>query len=342
MSNKRRFHDEHSNASFAVSAWSAADFLVTAVCSFATFIPGLVIGYFMMGLPSESIGYAILMLFFTALASESLMDLVCQLFVAIPTAILVGQGVLVVLCVFAGGAFIEWHRLGFWIWLSECSLYTWATRGIMMHTARHISYECPAAQITGSAPNSACQFNGLSFPLSADGRVSGLTVMSVNKDLQSDDVWFQFGILLLLTVLFRIATYVLLRFPLDQIVAAVRRLGANSLTETVLAQEDNLVTLTARVKMLEQSNGARGDVPLESAGLSASSSSAVAPSSPPDVLVSMPAVRTFTSRGCALHWSHLSLTLRSNGATLVDDLDGEAQPGRMLAVMGQYRRAIEP
>lgn len=81
----------------------------------------------MMGLPAESIGYGILMLFLTALASESLMDLVCQLFVAIPTAILVGQGVLVVLCVFAGGAFIEWSRLGFWIWLSECSLYTWAT-----------------------------------------------------------------------------------------------------------------------------------------------------------------------------------------------------------------------
>lgn len=198
----------------------------------------------------------------------------------------------------------------------------------MMHTARYISYECPANMVAGGG--GACMFNGLAFPIGADGRVSGATVMSVNKDLNDDDVSYQFGILLLLTGLFRIATYVLLRFPLDQMLAAVRKLASNSLTETVLAQEDSLVTLQARVKMLEQNTGARAEEPIN-----ALSSSAVVPaSSPPDVLVAMPAVRTFTSRGCALHWSHLSLTLRSNGATLVEDLDGEATPGRMLAIMG--------
>ncbi len=221
MVNKRRYHDEHANQSYSTSAWSVSDLLVTSVCTFLTFIPGLLVGYFMMGMPAASVGYVILVLFMVALTAESLMDLLCQLVMYVPTAILVGQGTLVVLCAFAGGAFIDWSRLGFWIWLSQCSLYTWSTRGIMIHVFRHLTYDCPPAFL--DATSQTCQFNGLTYPLEQSGAtVSGTTVLAVSKELYVTDEWYQFGILLLLMGLFRLATYALLRMPWSQLMGRVR------------------------------------------------------------------------------------------------------------------------
>ena len=327
MLNKQRFQHEHANRSYAVSAWSAADFLVTSFCSFLTFIPGLMIAYFMMGLPAESAGFAILMLFTTTMASESLVELVCQLFTYTPTAILMGQGTLVVLCVFAGGAFIDWSRLGFWIWLSECSFYTWATRGMMVHIFRNLDYSCPAELISGAG---SCDFNGLRFPLSGGNSVRGPDVLYVSKGMVEADEWYQWGILFLLMALFRLATYVLLRWPLPLLHSRARRfLGNSRLIDTMLQQQAMVQTLLARVQVLEQPT-------VEAAVPAPATNPACGPSPLAEVALQLPirAATSFHSSSCPLHWKNLNLSLRSNGSRLVDNLVGEAQPGRVLAIMG--------
>lgn len=75
---------------------------------------------------------------------------------------LLSQGTLVLWCGFAGNAFIRWSKVGFWIWLSESSLYTWATRGLMIAIYSRVNYYCPQQAVTWTSNNAAnCVANDL-------------------------------------------------------------------------------------------------------------------------------------------------------------------------------------
>ena len=217
---KQRIHDEHLNHYYSIPAWFIADLVVTSFFTFIMFVPALLIGYGMMGLPDAAIGYTIFALFITALSSESLMELLCQMTMDLPTAILLGQGTLVILCVFAGGAFILWSKLGFWIWLSDISLYTYATRGILIAVYKHVTYSCPNDLVI--ADRTSCQYNLVDYPCDAGNvggqcLISGSSVLKGYKDVSETDEWFQLGMLIVLTAAFRLLTALLLQWPMSHL-----------------------------------------------------------------------------------------------------------------------------
>ena len=213
---KNRVHNERANGLYSTLAWSVSNFMTTALFVFMVYVPALLIGYGMMGLPNAAIGYVILSLFLTALTAEALLELILQFTSHLPTAILLGQGALVILCVYAGGAFIRWSKLGFWVWLSDLSLYTFSTRGMMIAVFRHSDYTCPAELVQGA---DQCSFSAVTYPCQSapndDGSctVSGLNVLRLYQLVPQTDEWFQLGILIVLFVAFRGLTHLFLAIP---------------------------------------------------------------------------------------------------------------------------------
>ena len=336
MTWKQRFHHEHANSSFSTSAWSLATFLSTALFTFITFIPGLVVGYFMMGMPSASIGYVIYVLFLVAMTAESTVDMLCQFINYVPSAILLGQGTLVVLCVFAGGAFIRWSKLDFWIWLSEMSLYTWSTRGIMISTFKHITYDCPLNEFP-SAITATCSSNGIIYPCTNaydaatnTCNIAGSTVLDLYKGVSESDEWYQAGILLLIMGLLRIFTYFLLRFPVLTNPMLMLRLIRGSATHNAEKAVPTPISPVAQAQAQESIELAQVEAAAQKIihvnGVNNEGASAVLPP--------IKRAESFKEQTCSLRWVDLQLKLRSNDKVLVDNLQGEAQPGRVLAILG--------
>ena len=308
FSMKNRSHDERANHLYSPLAWSISDFVVTAFFTFVIYVPALLVGYGMMGLPNAAIGYIILSLFLATLAAESLLGLLCQLTSRLPTAILFGQGVLVISCVYAGGAFISWSNLGFWVWLSELSLYTFSTRGMMIVVYRHLDFMCPANLVL----KGSCVYNGVTYPCeTVDGTcgVTGQSVLQLFKRVPETDEWFQLGMLLVLLTGFRLLTHLFLSFP----VSALIHRSQIWLTSPLKPEAQHPITPESSPPI--QMNELR---------------SPAARSSARPLTVNIKA-----GAGPILQFQDINLNLGTkHGKLLIDRVSGIARPGRVLAVMG--------
>ncbi|KAJ3151865.1 hypothetical protein HDU86_005997 [Geranomyces michiganensis] len=118
-----RFRHEKRNRTARTLDWALSDFAVTAVFTFAAFIPGLLIAMIMMHVPAQAIGFSVLVLWIVALTAESLLDLLTQMVQAVPYAVLVCQAALVLTSVFAGGSFISYDRIESNFWVLHQTLY---------------------------------------------------------------------------------------------------------------------------------------------------------------------------------------------------------------------------
>ena len=225
FSMKNRVHDERSNGLYSTLAWSVSNLITTAVFVFVVYVPALLVGYGMMGLPNGAIGYVIFSLFLTAMTAEALLELILQFTSHLPTAILLGQGALVILCVYAGGAFIRWSSLGFWVWLSDLSLYTFSTRGMMIVVYRNMDYTCPATLVSSSE---LCSYNAVTYPcqsgLNNDGSctVAGTNVLRMYQQVSETDEWFQLGMIVVLFGGFRLLTHLFLTVPPREMAVRIR------------------------------------------------------------------------------------------------------------------------
>ena len=225
FSSKNRVHDERANGLYSTTAWSLSTFAVTALFVFAIYVPALLVGYGMMALPDSAIGFVIFTLFLTALTAEALLELLLQFTSHLPTAILLGQGALVILCVFAGNSFIRWSSLGFWVWLSDLSLFTFSTRGMMIVVYRDMHYTCPPAYVSAAGQ---CTYNAITYPcasaVSGDGSctVAGSAVLQLYQHVSETDEWFQLGMLVVLLAGFRLLTHVFLHLPPREMVVRLR------------------------------------------------------------------------------------------------------------------------
>ena len=194
---KERVKDENANGLYSYTAWTVANFITSCIANFCVYVPTLLIAFGMMGLPNAAAGTVIAFIFMIAMTSEAMVELFCHFTRHLPTAILLGQGSMVILCVYAGGAFIRWSELGFWVWLSELSLYTFSTRGMLIAVYKHLEYSCPADLMNGNG----CSYQGVQYtcdgPIAADGgcQVSGMTVLQQYQRVDQTDEWTQFGYL---------------------------------------------------------------------------------------------------------------------------------------------------
>lgn len=299
---KQRFHHERANGSYDVLPWALADTLVTSFYTLITFSPGIMMAYFMQGMPNAAAGYVFINLFVTALVALGMMELVAQFFSDMSTSSIVGQGLFVVLTGFTGGSFIRWEKVPrYWEWLSELSVYTWSSRGLLIEVHKHVSYKCGAAVDIATR---SCSYAGLSFPCSAafdsatsTCEVSGQDFLRLQKGVSATDSWFQFGILIVFFVGLRLVIFLFMCYPPSFIWCRIMRVRSSA------AQPIEAVAQMA--------------VPVREEEMK-------------QVVVGAAA----HSKSADLVWSNITLKLRTNDKVLVDGVSGVAQPGQVLAIMG--------
>jgi len=346
MTSKERYLHERANNSYAVAPYWFAEFLVAAVASFLAFIPGLLISYGMMGLPSESIPFAILILYFCVLVAEAVCQATTQFTKNSSYAMVAAQGIFVCLCVFAGGSFIRWEYIPQgWVWLSEISFYTPITRSLMIDVFARLTYQCDASLV--SATTCSLSSQGLSMPcvaVNVDGscEVAGSTVLLERLGVSSgDDKWFDFGVVVILLVVTKLCIYVLHWYPWEEIVSAFHKAKGGAVVQAIVRNNIRLNYLATRLGLLK-SEDASESFDHESARLKTS----VAPSSTDSTAPVASLGANYISEAAALTaaltaqrvkkvvWKDLTLTLPDSGQVLVDHLKGYATAGRVLAIMG--------
>ena len=295
--------DEVANGLYSYAAWTLSNFLTSALWIFIVYVPALLIAYGMMGLPNAAIGTIIAFIFMLAMTSEAMVELFCHFTDHLPTAILVGQGSMVILCVYAGGAFIRWSQLGFWVWLSDLSLYTFSSRGMVIAVFKRLEYSCQAADVTGSVCTDSSV--GISYPcdgaLAADGscQVAGLSVLQNYLRVQETDEWQQFGYLVALFCGFRLLVHLCFLFPPREVVTHAYHALFSS---TPAVKAGGLLSKT--------------------------------PAAHPHTAIPLSPL-TSPTHGPSLRFQDVTLTLNNHSAkVLVEHISGFAQSGRVLAILG--------
>jgi len=315
--NIERARDEKANQLYSSTAWTVSSFMNSAMFAFLVYVPTLMIGFGMMSYPNDSAGVVIFALFLTALTSESLLELICHFCTSLPTAILISQGFLVILCVFTGGAFIRWSSLGFWVWLSDFSLFTYASRAMIIKVFRDLIFACPSQYLTSASPPS-CSFQGINYPcqgsaLAADGScsVNGSTTLALFQGVTQTDEFFQLGMLIVLMAGFRIINAILFDMPISEIFNKFSFLISSSSagkSAATFSSNDSSVGGAVRVDV--------GGAPIAlERGASLN--------------------RVSDLESLKLTFQNVNLNIGSkSGKLIIDNLCGEARSGRVLAVMG--------
>ena len=295
--------EEHANGLYSYWVWTLVNFVTSALLIFLVYVPSLLIGYGMMGLPAGAIGTIIAFIFMLAMTSEAMAELFCHFTDHLPTAILVGQGTMVILCVYAGGAFIRWNQLGFWVWLSELSLYTFSSRGMLIAVFKRLEYSCAPSSISEGICTDSSGV-GVSYPcvspVAEDGtcQVAGLSVLQNYLGVQETDEWQQFGYLVALFCGFRLLVHLCFLFPPRQVTTR----AYHALVSSTPAVNGGVPTTTSPV------------IPQTSVFMTPIKGRAIGPS---------------------LHFQDVSLTLHTHSAkTLVKNISGFAHSGRVLAILG--------
>lgn len=119
------YQQERQNLAHGVLSFFLAE-LTTILFWGWIFIPGVLIAFFMMGYPTESLGFVVLVTYVAYVAAESLAAMVV-LFTSPNSAlgVMLTQGIMIVMFVFAGGVFID-DVPNYWSWLMELSIFVHA------------------------------------------------------------------------------------------------------------------------------------------------------------------------------------------------------------------------
>lgn len=342
QSNKR-FHHEYANKMYGVFAYWSAEFLATAICSLV-FLPGITIAYFMMGLPGPAFGLTIIATYFLALASEGMIHFITQFSREAAYAVVAAQSALILLCVFTTGSLITENNVpGWWVWVQELSFFAHSSRAIAHSVLGELTYSCvsPATTIVGTN----CQLNGQPylFPCIAGTTcdVRGVDVLHIFKGLQDTPMWLSFLYLVLLSFFFRLGTLVLYRFPFRRFwLQRLQGWTTSTLRDMVFDGTINTQRLQREVGMLKlRLNGldvsSRAAITIQRVWRSFLNLNrfkkavySVIDSKKNHVVLDMRPVSA-----SALIWKNLTLSL-SNGKVLIDNVEGYALGGRVLALMG--------
>eukprot|EP00053_Salpingoeca_punica_P015740 m.145601 g.145601 ORF g.145601 m.145601 type:complete len:1425 (-) comp16788_c0_seq2:22-4296(-) len=354
MLSNSRYHHEHSNHSYHVLPYWAAELVSTLVCS-TIFLPGVTIAFFMMGMPAAAYPFTLLALYFAAVTSEGLVHLVSQFTRINAFAVVVAQSFLIILCVFTVGSLIRESEVPpYWIWLQEFSFFNHAGRAIALSVFAHVDYLCQGNVDTVGAtcslpsqsyvwPCSAAFDAGTSFC-----KVRGSDVLAVYKNLAVTDKWISFLYLIILFIFMRLAVLFMYYFPLEYWTGKLHRLFSSSLATVVLETHVQAQRLGGEVHQLT-SELQRASPTHQAASkiqrywrhmrIRERFRAAVRAVLNGATVGALPSMTASNADGSAappsslLAWRDLTLTL-PNGKVLIDHVDGFATGGHVLALMG--------
>ena len=158
-----------------------------------------------------------------------MVNFISRIFQDATTAIIVCQGVLILLTVFGGGVFIPWNDTPiYWQWLQEISIFTQSSRSVITHVNSYLNYKCVLT-------NSMCNSFGQVFPCDPGSgnsefcMIKGREVMYVLQGTsRTDSPWLAFGYLVLIFFVSRIGILILMYFPAERIVGKTRGIVTKS------------------------------------------------------------------------------------------------------------------
>ena len=346
-----RFHHEHANKSYAVFPYWCAEFLATAINT-VVFLPGIIIAYFMMGLPGQAFGVVILVQYVLALASEGMVHFVTQFSRDAAYSVVAAQSVLIILSVFTTGSLITEDQVpGWWVWLEELSFFAHSSRAMAHAVEGYLSYDCGSSSSTTiDTVTQTCNMPslGYTFPCSDSFSVSpstcfvnGEDVLYETKHLKTYSKWLSFLYLLLLQFFFRFGTLLLYYYPFHRVWLAKLRNFFNPRLQNLVYSQDVLSRRMERQIGMLQLRLDRMDVDFRAA-LKIQRfwrSNRYRRAFRDAVYAVMDRMKHGQSLEVALNptsllvWKNLTLKLK-NQKVLIDNVDGFAMGGRVLAIMG--------
>eukprot|EP00730_Choanoeca_flexa_P007398 TRINITY_DN12326_c3_g2_i1.p1 TRINITY_DN12326_c3_g2~~TRINITY_DN12326_c3_g2_i1.p1 ORF type:complete len:1308 (+),score=386.87 TRINITY_DN12326_c3_g2_i1:37-3924(+) len=310
--NNARFHHEYANNAYRVLPYFLAE-LTSTMIWMVVFLPGITICYFMMGLPSEAFAFNLLTFYTVCLASEGSIHFVTQFFTSSAYAVVAAQAFLVMLSTFTTGSLIREDKVpDGWAWLQELSYYYWCSKASAVRTFDEITYSCAQDNFAALVnDNTTCTMPllGVSFECDvasgSDGcTVSGRQVLEVYKGIDGPSYWDSYGRLVAVAVGFRLLVLILYYYP--------------------------VATIIGKIKSLLFAQGSASELPPRRRLEPAYKEEAPQSAKPAR---NKSSIGQHVNTAQQLVWRDLTLTL-PNGKVLIDHVDGIAQGGRCLSLMG--------
>ena len=343
-SDQRVRHEISNNTYFIMAYWLSE--LTTTMIMLLSFLPGTIIAYFMMGLPSKAYPFLLFLFWMTAVTAESMLNFITKFSSDATVSIVSSQAVLVVLTIFGGGMFIPWNKCpDYWFWLQELSVFTQASRAAIMNVADHLDYDCATPYGPGMCFDSlGKQYTCIPSSITDTScRVGGRDVLhTLQGTITNESKWIPFGYLVLIFAVMRLSLIFLMYYPVDKLKylfdnwrnGIVMRgiLDTRIALRRVQGQVNSYIALRGASDKQESDNSS-SKMFHDSAG---SAAVAVKQSSIETVDFSVPLTgnEDAIARGSCLVWNNLSVILKGKGTKLIDNVSGVAFPGRILALMG--------
>ena len=170
------------------------------------------------------------------MTSESILNFITRAWSDVSTAVLMCQATLVIATSFGGGVFITWNRTPYyWKWLQEISVFTQASRAIIMNVNNEMEYKC-------STPFPFRECAPIGFPVECDGFkatdyciVSGRRMLyGIQGTTESESPWVPLGYLFLIFVVARLGVLVLMSYSSEQITAMVRGFFSTGVQDQII------------------------------------------------------------------------------------------------------------
>ena len=170
------------------------------------------------------------------MTSESILNFITRAWSDVSTAVLVCQATLVIATSFGGGVFILWNRTPYyWKWLQEISVFTQASRAIIMNVNNEMEYKCntppPFRECAPTGFPVQCDlFKGLDYCI-----VSGRRMLNgIQGTAESESPWVPLGYLFLIFVVARLGVLVLMLYSSEQITAMVRGFFSTGVQDQII------------------------------------------------------------------------------------------------------------
>mmetsp|Transcript_17556 Transcript_17556/g.33104 ORF Transcript_17556/g.33104 Transcript_17556/m.33104 type:complete len:1326 (-) Transcript_17556:147-4124(-) len=332
-----RLEHELANGSYTVIAYFFAQITTTSLL-LVSYMPGVILAFFMMGFPAVSLPGMLLAAWLVAMCGDAMLGFFTKFSKDASKDVLVAQLALVILTLFGGGIFIPWNETpAYWEWLMQLSLFTHSSRMAMINIMRRLTYSCQLAGdgvCYGPQGETYTCDNPVVVGVDNYCDVSGGEVLYVSQGIKDGEtMWRPFGYLLLLWVAFQTLILLLSYFPVERLTFMLRQAyySPHILSE-IANSKQKIFKLERKVRILLEEKLARDggftavatDEELdEETGRENGSmhggelSSTVAPNT-------------------ALVWKDVQLTLKNkkNPKVLIDRVSGSVQSGRVLALMG--------
>lgn len=336
-----RFKHEITNNTYGSFVYWLAETTATGLL-LSSFIPGTVVAYFMMDLPSKAYPFLIFLFWLSAFTAETMLNFISKFSEDATVSIVSSQAVLVILTVFGGGAFIPWNKCPvYWKWLQEISLFTQASRSAIMNVNDYLTYSCTLAaddQCYGPLGNIfPCD---VTPPINGTCEVSGRMVLYISQGTGlSESKWVPFAYLALIFVLFRFATLYLLHTPFEKLKFRIQNWFSGYSSRGILNAFGGLRRVEGQLNAFISTNKIGDEEEeflleriLPDGDLDDKNTNYINV----DELFSQnyDAYNFFPPVGHVLVWKNLSVTLPKSGQILIDNVSGIALPGRLLALMG--------